>query len=124
MIHQITIASIVYASEDTGEDAPCVFTFSDGRTISQPKSWRGFFNGVEGGRNGAGEECEWRDGTELDRSITVAAAFGGKIGAYVAPEEPPAEKPDRLSVLEAVLIEKSLLTQQEIDEYAERGRLG
>lgn len=82
-----TIASIAYASEDTGPDAPCVFTFTDGRTVSQAKSWRGFFRGVEGGHvNGA--EVEYHDGTGMDPSQTVAEAFGGEIGAYVPPETP------------------------------------
>lgn len=86
-----TISSITYASEDTGADAPCIFVWSDGRTETHPKSWTGFFRGVEGGRNGAGDECEWRDGTGMSSGQSVVAAFGGSIGPYVPP--PPPDPP-------------------------------
>jgi len=87
-IQQHTIVSIVYASEDTGPDAPCVFTWTDGRTETHPKSWTGFFRGVVGGRNGDGDECEWLDGTGMNAQTTVVAATGLSIGEYVPPEDP------------------------------------
>lgn len=81
-----TISSIVYASEDTGPDAPCVFTWTDGRTETHPASWQGFFRGVVGGRNGEGDECEWHDGTGMNTGLSVVDATGLEIGAYVPPE--------------------------------------
>jgi len=95
-IQQNTISSITYASDDTGADAPCIFTWTDGRTETHPKSWMGFFRGVVGGRNADGVECEWLDGCGMDAQKTVVDAFaatGGSIGAYVppAPPDPPSE---------------------------------
>jgi hypothetical protein len=87
-----TITSIAYATEDTGADAPCVFVWTDGRTETHPKSWTGFFRGVVGGRNAAGEDTEWQDGCGMNAGQSVVAAFGGSIGAYVPPP-PPVEDP-------------------------------
>ncbi len=89
-ITQHTITSITFASEDNGADAPCIFVWSDGRTETHPKSWTGFFRGVVGGRNAAGDECEWLDGTGMNTQITVAAQFG-VVAPYVPP--PPPEEP-------------------------------
>ncbi len=89
-----TISSITYTSDDQSADAPCAFVWTDGRTETHPKSWTGFFRGVEGGRNANGEECEWQDGCGMNATQTVAAAFtqaGGVIGAYVPP--PPPDPP-------------------------------
>jgi hypothetical protein len=87
-----TIASIVYASADDGPDAPCIFTWTDGRSETHPKSWTGFFRGVVGGRNGNGDECEWRDGTGMDAGSSVVQSFGGAIGAYEPPPPPEPEE--------------------------------
>jgi hypothetical protein len=90
-----TITSIQYASADDGPEAPCIFTWTDGRTETHPKSWRGFFRGVVGGRNGNGDECEWRDGTGMNTRWSVVDALedeGGAIAAYEPP--PPPEEPE------------------------------
>lgn len=90
-IQQFSITSITHADATDGPDAPCMFVWADGRSETHPKSWTGFFRGVGGGRNGAGDECEWLDGTGMNAGAVVADVFvagGGSIGAYVPPEEP------------------------------------
>lgn len=87
-IQKLNITSITYASEDLGMDAPCVFVWDDGRTETHPQSWTGFFRGVVGGRNSAGDECEWYDGTGMNAGQTVVSATGLTIGAYVPPPPP------------------------------------